>query len=456
MMPAALTSKLSGWGNCPVEECEVYRPERVSELIEIVREAHQPHLIARGLGRSYGDAALNRGSGVVQSDRLDRMLDFDPGTGILTCEAAVSLAEIIEAFLPRGFFFPVTPGTKFCTLGGAIAADVHGKNHHKSGSMSAHLIDFRLVTARGEILTCSRDQHPDLFWATIGGMGLTGAVVEARVRLRRVETAYMRVDYEKARDLDVVLERCAASDDDYDYGVAWIDCLSRGRSMGRSVLMRANHALPEDLDGAGARALRGLPRRLKPRVPFMLPNATLNLWTMSVFNEVYYRSHRSGRVIRDCDTYFYPLDAVHGWNRVYGRRGVLQYQFALPAQTSREALVEILGILTSSHRTSFLTVLKSFGAESQGLLSFPRPGFTLSLDLPHTGDDLIAQLHRFDQIVARHGGRIYLAKDVCLRPELVGEMYPRLARFREIKAKVDPEFRFSSSQARRLGIAPSR
>jgi len=446
------TRPLAGWGNFPVEECDIYRPERVSDLAELVTRAPQPTLIARGLGRSYGDASLNAGNAVVLSARLDRMLAFDPGSGVLHCEAAVSLAEIVEHFLPRGFFFPFTPGTKFITVGGAIAADVHGKNHHSNGSMSAFVLEFNLLTASGSVLRCSPEENADVFWASTGGMGLTGIILDARLQLLPVETAYMKVCYERASDLDGALDRFHESDSEYAYTVAWIDCLSRGASLGRSILMRANHALPGDLPGK----LQASPCTLRAKrpllVPFTLPGFTLNNLSMGIFNKVFYAGHPDAEKIVDSDSYFYPLDRVQHWNRVYGRRGVLQYQIALPPESSRAALVEILESLTASRRGSFLAVLKTFGPASRGLLSFPMPGHTLALDLPNTGADLIADLHRIDDIVLRSGGRVYLAKDSCMRPESFAAMYPELDRFREIKSKIDPQQRFVSSQARRLGI----
>jgi decaprenylphospho-beta-D-ribofuranose 2-oxidase len=446
------STDLAGWGRYPVEHCDVYRPERIGELAELVGHAPQSSLIPRGLGRSYGDAALNGGGGVLQSDRLDRMLAFDSATGILVCEAAVSLADILETFLPRGFFFPVTPGTKFVTVGGAIASDVHGKNHHRSGSMATSVLGFRLLTARGEILECSRQENVDAFWATLGGMGLTGFVLDARLRLERVPSAWMRVDFEKAPHLDAVLERCAASDRDYAYGVAWIDCVARGASLGRSVLMRADHAEATELPSRGRESPFQTPNRFEPSVPFVLPNATLNSLSVRVFNSLFYGLHGVGRHVVDCGRYFYPLDAVHHWSRIYGRRGMIQYQLALPPETSRRGLIEVLEELSSARRSSFLAVLKSFGPSSGGLLSFPRPGFTLALDLPYTGEDLIRTVRRMDEIVLRHGGRIYLAKDSTLGPDHFAEMYPELRQFREIKAELDPDERFASSQSRRLGI----
>ena len=449
---ASARLRIAGWGNYPVADCQVYRPERTQQVRELVRSAPHRDLIARGLGRSYGDASLNQGQGVILSHLLDRMLAFDPETGILHCESALSLADVIEHFLPRGFFFPVTPGTKFISIGGAIAADVHGKNHHSSGSMSAFILDFSIMLASGKVVLCSREENSELFWATVGGMGLTGVILDARIQLQRVETAYMNVQHERVADLDHCLERFLENDDDFAYAVAWIDCLSAGRSLGRSVLMRANHASISDLPGKLRASPYSVPSKARPGVPFTLPGITLNSLSMRAFNSVFYAAHRDSRSLVDCDSYFYPLDRVDHWNRVYGRRGVLQYQLALPPERSRTALIQILETLTAARRGSFLAVLKSFGPGSEGLLSFPMPGYTLALDLPNTGPDLVRELNALDRIVLHNGGRIYLAKDACLEPEIFEEMYPGLARFREIKHSVDPGGRFSSGLARRLGI----
>jgi len=440
---------LSGWGLHPVETCRVHRPESLEALQELVAGA-EGSLAPRGLGRSYGDAALNP-EGVVLARRLDALLEFDAEARLLRCEAGVSLAEILEVFLPRGFCFPVTPGTKHITVGGAIAADVHGKNHHRSVSTAASVEDFRLLLASGEIVRCSRVENPELFWATLGGMGLTGVVVEARLRMRPVETAYMQVDVRRARGLDDLLA-LSEGDAAYEYGVAWIDCLARGASLGRAVLLRANHALRGDLSGPPANAPFRPPAGLRPRVPFRLPSFTLNAWSVRAFNEGYYRAHHQGSRLQGYESYFYPLDRVAGWNLVYGRRGLLQYQVWLPFATAHDGLVELLEAFSDARRASFLAVLKTFGPASEGLLSFPGPGVTLSLDLPHTGADLVALLHRLDEGVARRGGRVYLAKDACLERERFVEMYPGAARFRDVKAKVDPEGRFVSSLARRLGL----
>ncbi len=447
---------MAGWGNYPVEDCSVYRPETYSDLGEIVAKAPEPDLIGRGLGRSYGDAATNLDGAVVLNQQFDRVRSFEVESGILHCQAAVSLAEIIEHFLPRGFFFPVTPGTKFISIGGAIAADVHGKNHHFNGSMSEFLLDFRLLTASGDILHCSRDDNSDVFWATIGGMGLTGLILDARIQLQPVETAFMNVEHERAPNLDVVLERFSDTDNDFGYAVAWIDCLATGPALGRSVLMRANHAQLDDLPAKYRAAPCEFREGFKVSVPFNFPSIALNPFTMGIFNSVFYASYRDEHKVIPCDSYLYTLDRVHNWNRVYGRPGVLQYQLALPPETSRSALTQILETLTESKRGSFLAVLKTFGPSSRGLLSFPMKGCTLALDLPYTGPDLIAQLRGLDEIVLRAGGRVYLAKDACMKAEVFREMYPELDRFKEIKARIDPEQRFSSSQARRLGIVAAR
>lgn len=446
---------LSGWGSFPVERCDVYRPERLEDLQALLRTAPANTLIPRGCGRSYGDSALNAAGGVVLTERFDCMLGFDPDEGVLHCEAGVTLAEILEVFVPRGFFFPVTPGTKRISVGGAIAADVHGKNHHRTGSIAGFLVDFRLLTPSGELLRCARDENADLFFATLGGMGLTGVVLDARLRLRRVESAAMRVEHRRTRDLDATLEEMLAHDERFDYVVTWIDALRRGRSMGRAVIARAEHARPDELPRARRRQPLALRLGQRLAVPFRMPNFTLNAVSMAAFNEAVYRTHPDRDFVQDLDAYFYPLDRIEHWNRMYGRRGVIQFQCLFPKATARRGLTEILSRLSSARRPSFLGVLKSFGPESGGLLSFPTPGYTLALDLPCTGSDLFATLAELEAIVLREGGRTYLAKDACLRRESFEAMYPRLGAFREIRAKVDPEGRFASSQARRLGLAPA-
>jgi decaprenylphospho-beta-D-ribofuranose 2-oxidase len=422
------------------------------DAVQIVTGAGEPSLISRGLGRSYGDAAVNGEGAVIDHLKLKRLLAFDNESGVLECEAGASFADIIEFALPRGRFPAVTPGTKFITVGGAIAADVHGKNHHHDGSFASCLDDFRLLTAAGEVVTCSREQNQQAFWATLGGMGLTGAILDARFRLRRVASAFVTVDYQRTANLDDSLAAFAESDHRYTYSVAWIDCLARGAALGRSVLMRGRHTPCEELPADLAPAPLAVRPRRHLSIPCYLPGGMLNRWSARAFNALYYQTHRDRRAIVAYDPFFYPLDAVSHWNRIYGRRGFAQYQAAFPPATSRRALVALLEAISQAGQASFLAVLKSFGPGSQGLLSFPAEGHTLSLDLPNTGWALLSLLQRLDAIVVANGGRVYLAKDPRLGRLAFDRMYPQADEFRRLKAALDPCGRFSSSMARRLGL----
>ncbi|MCS5637106.1 MAG: FAD-binding oxidoreductase [Myxococcota bacterium] len=453
--PGCIPTRLSGWGNFPVQECHVYRPGDLEEIRLILENAVQSDFISRGQGRSYGDAALNQDGGVLLPDCLDRIRHWDGESGELECEAATTLSQILEYIVPRGFFLPITPGTRHISVGGAIAADVHGKNHHRDGTISRQLLSFRLLTASGSVLTCSREENSELFWATLGGMGLTGVIIDATLKLRRVETSYMNTRTERCRDLDDALERMAAGDQSYDYAVTWIDCLARGASMGRAVLLRANPARLEDLPAKlRAKPLSAAsPRKLA--LPFSLPSGLLNSFTMRAFNAALYRAFSDGPGIVGYDRYFYPLDRIGNWNRIYGQRGVVQYQLVLPLARAREGLVEILERTVADHCGSFLAVLKSTGPANQAPLSFPMEGITLALDFPNRGPSLMKTIRKLDEIVLRHEGRLYLAKDSTLRPEDFAAMYPRLGEFQAIKARYDPEKRFSSSLARRLRIVDS-
>ena len=453
---------LSGWGNHPVRECEVARPERWADVRNLIlnadRSVREPGpgatLIARGLGRSYGDPALNPG-GVILATRLNRMLAFDPATGTLECEAGVTFAEIIDVFLPRGFFPPVTPGTKFVTIGGAIASDVHGKNHHRDGSFGSFVEELTLLIASGDCLTCSPARNSDVFWATVGGMGLTGIIRSARFRLRPVDSAYISVQTNRTADLDAALDAFEAEDERFPYSVAWIDCLAVGRSLGRTVLIRGEHAGPGELKGAERDHPLKAPRPgVNKNVPFFSPAFLLNHGTIGAFSEIYYHYNHEGRRIVPFDPFFYPLDSIRNWNRLYGRRGFVQYQAFFPRGAGRRGLIELLQRVSASGRASFLAVLKRCGKANEGLLSYLAPGHTLALDLPW-GDDIPALLASLDEILLRHGGRLYLAKDACMSGSAFAAMYPRLDEFREIKARLDPNSIFASCQARRLGIVPS-
>lgn len=441
---------LGGWGNCPVLPCAVARPDSIANLGAALTQGGQRDYIARGLGRAYGDSALNRDSGVLSSAGLNHFLEFDPQTGILECEAGVSFAEIIQHLLPRGWFLPTTPGTKFVTVGGAIAADVHGKNHHVDGSFGQFVLSLKLLTADGSVRICSPTQDSEIFWATVGGMGLTGVILSAEIQLLRVESAYYDVTYRRTGSLDQTLEQFAATDSAYRYSVAWIDCVARGAALGRSVLMLGRDVAATDLSPRLRRSPLVLPEKRTKAVPFNFPSLALNSWSVRAFNGLYYAAHGDCQKFVDYDTFFYPLDGIRHWNRIYGRRGFVQYQALFPRETSREGLVELLERITRSGRASFLAVLKSSGAAGQGMLSYLFPGHTLALDFPNTGRSLLPFLQELDAIVLRHGGRLYLAKDACMSAETFKAMYPRLPEFLAVKQRIDPEGKFMSSQARRV------
>lgn len=448
-METARHHPVSGWGRFPVQVCAHYRPEKRRLVGEILRFGKEPHFLARGLGRSYGDTALNEGGGLIEMTRLDRLLAFDEATGVLECEAGVSIEALLEVFLPRGWMVPVTPGTKFVTLGGAVANDIHGKNHHLAGSFGKHLIELTLLTPRGEVRTCSPELSPELFWASVGGIGLTGVILTLKLRLARTESAWVRVDTTRLAGIEAALELMRATDDDYTYSVAWIDCLAQGPALGRSVLMQGDPATPDDLPGRIVDPL-AVPPRLPCAVPVDLPGLVVSRPTVQLMNEVFYRSHPGGTYqLVDFESYFYPLDRIRHWNRGYGRGGFLQYQVTFPDETARAGLTIVLERLAGIGCASFLAVLKRFGAAGSGWLSYPFPGFTLALDLPHR-PGIVTFLQELEPRVLAHGGRLYLGKDAVMTPQAYRAMYPRWRQFRDLQRDLDPEGRVSSSMARRL------
>jgi len=449
-MEPRVQKKVSGWGRFPVVEAVVYRPEKRREVPAIVGGQREGTYLARGCGRSYGDASVNDGGGLIDMSRLNRMTSFDEETGLLECEAGVTLAEILETFVPRGFFPPVLPGTKFVTVGGAIANDIHGKNHHKDGTFSMFVESFELLTAGGDVITCSKEDNSDIFWATAGGIGMTGIILSARLRLRRIETAYVEVDYVRARNLEAALAVIAESDENYTYSVGWVDCLAKGASLGRAILMRANHAPVEALGANRGHPLR-VPAKRQKNVPIDFPAFVLNPLSINLFNHFYYAIHREakGRLV-DFDSYFCPLDAILNWNRMYGRRGFGQYQVTIPLERP-DGLVALLERISRSSCASFLAVLKKMGGSNPGILSYPSEGYTFTMDIPMRAD-LAPLLHALDEHVLGCGGRLYCAKDSTTRPETFAAMYPRLDELRAIKARLDPTNRFSSTMARRLRI----
>jgi decaprenylphospho-beta-D-ribofuranose 2-oxidase len=449
-MPADTVS-VTGWGRTAPTTARLVRPRTYEEAAAAVRGCGTRGGIPRGLGRAYGDAAQNAGGAVLDMTGLDRIHAIDADGGTVLCDAGVSLHRLMEVLLPLGWFVPVTPGTRFVTVGGAIGADIHGKNHHVSGSFARHVLSFELLTADGGIHTVGRGTP--LFDATAGGMGLTGVILTATVRLQPVATSLMSVDTERAADLDDLMARLAATDHNYRYSVAWIDLLARGTSMGRSVLTRGDHA---PLDALPARARRH-PLAFRPAqfpsAPAFLPEGLLGRTTVGLFNELWYRKapRARGGELQKMSTFFHPLDGVPHWNRVYGRGGFVQYQFVV-GYGQEEALRRIVKRISVRRCPSFLAVLKRFGEGDPGWLSFPMPGWTLALDIPANLPGLGPFLDELDEEVAAADGRVYLAKDARLRPELLAEMYPRLGEFRSLRRDLDPRGVFTSDLSRRLGL----
>lgn len=436
---------LSGWGRRPVVETDLRQPASLEALAADLRAGGA---VARGNGRSYGDAALGAGR-TLSMLGFDRMRSFDPATGVLTAESGVLLSDVIDALLPRGWLPAVVPGTRYVTIGGSIAADVHGKNHHRDGGFGDTVERIALLLPDGARVEASRSENAELFAATIGGMGLTGVILDASIRLRPVETGWIRRRTVAARDLASALAALDAADG-ATYSVAWIDCLARGASLGRSLVFLGEHARADEVD-PGRAALFPLPGPPRVAVPVDLPGFALNPLAMRLFNALYFRSGaRDKTPLVGVGPYFFPLDGVGNWNRMYGRRGFAQHQCVLPRETAPAALAEILAAVSARGDASFLAVLKTLG-RGGGLLSFPMPGYTLALDFPWT-DRLEAFLDRLDAIVVRAGGRLYLAKDARQSRATFEAGYPALAGFRAIRRAVDPDRRLRSHLSERLEI----
>ncbi|MEC3996564.1 FAD-binding oxidoreductase [Actinacidiphila sp. DG2A-62] len=455
---AAPTTPVTGWGRTAPTSARLLRPGSYEEAVAAVRGCGARGVVARGLGRAYGDAAQNAGGTVLDMTGLDRIHEIDAVNGLVACDAGVSLHRLMQVLLPLGWFVPVTPGTRYVTVGGAIGADIHGKNHHVSGSFSRHVTALELLTGDGETRLVTPEDDPELFRATAGGMGLTGVILAATIRLLPVATSLMTVDTERAADLDDLMDRLTATDHRYRYSVAWIDLLARGAATGRAVLTRGDHAPLEALPaaGRGARARRDplafRPLRL-PAAPRHLPGGLLGRTSVGLFNELWFRKaprERRGQ-LQKLTSFFHPLDGLPEWNRIYGPGGFVQYQFAV-GYGEQEAVRRIVGRLSAHRCPSFLAVLKRFGEGDPGWLSFPVPGWTLALDIPAALPGLDALLDELDEEVAAAGGRVYLAKDSRLRPELVRAMYPRLDDFRELRARYDPRGVLTSDLARRLAL----
>ena len=447
--------ELHGWGRAAGTRAHLSAIDSVADAVSALREAGDRGVVARGLGRSYGDAAQNAGGTALDLTKLDRIVNVDgesdPPT--VTAQAGVSLDALMRALLPFGLWVPVLPGTRQVTIGGAIAADVHGKNHHTEGSFGNHVRRLDLLTADGSIQTLTPDDDdPDLFWATVGGMGLTGVVVSATLAAQRTESAYFLVDTERCSDLDDLMSRMTARDEDYTYSVAWFDAVTKGKHLGRAVLTRGNKARRQDLSPKLRRDPLAFTAPSYGSLPEVFPNRMVNLATAKAFSAAWYRKapkHRVGE-LQNITRFFHPLDIVAEWNRVYGPNGFLQYQFVVPF-TEAETFRTCVQLIVGSGHLSCVNVLKRFGPGNRAPLSFPMPGWTLTVDLP-IEEGLERLCNQLDEQVVAAGGRVYLAKDSRLGAATFRQMYPRLEDFLRVRRSVDPNHMFTSDLARRLQI----
>jgi len=437
---------LVGWGRTCPSVAQLVGADHAAGLI-----GSGGTVLARGLGRSYGDAAQAAGGSVVDATTLPRVFDLHQEDATLRVDAGMSLEDVLRRIIPLGFFVPVTPGTARVTIGGAIASDVHGKNHHRDGSFAGHVIELTLLTGTGQRRLRPDDDTAPFFWATTGGMGLTGVITEATISLQRIETGMVASDTTREPDLDAVMQRLVDVDQISSYSVAWVDGLAKGRSFGRGVVNSGDHARLSEIDPDQ----RSAATRYDPKVVSIPPLAYPQppRIAMKAFNELWYRASRPGRRIETVTSFFHPLDALANWNLVYGNRGFLQWQFAVP-DGNESLIAESLEKLAATAGTRpTLIVLKRFGAAGQGHLSFPIPGWTLAVDLPVNGTELRHTLNELDAKVVAAGGRLYLAKDSRVSADLIPQMYPRLDEWRGLRNQLDSTGRFSSDLSRRLRLA---
>ncbi|HXS35431.1 MAG TPA: FAD-binding oxidoreductase [Flavipsychrobacter sp.] len=443
-----MRKKIANWGNYPAIESEEVQFTSISELKNIVTS--NATAIARGNGRCYGDASLSSNV-TISTLKFDKVLDFDTKEGIFECQAGVMLDQILEIIVPEGWFLPVTPGTKFITVGGAVASDVHGKNHHIDGAFSKHVIELKIMLSTGEVVTCNKEQNTDLLEATCGGMGLTGVIISVRFQLKKIETAYIKQTKIKVTHLEELLDLFEANEH-FTYSVAWIDCLKKGNGFGRSVLLMGEHALEEELtEKQMAKGPLKIPKRKSFSFPVNLPSWILNNFTVRLFNFLYYNKNlkKESNSIISYEQFFYPLDSILHWNRGYGKKGFVQYQFVVPLE-NKEGLISILNKINEKGWGSFLAVLKIFGKQTD-LISFPIQGYTLALDFP-VRKNLFEFLHELDQIVLQHGGRIYLSKDARMKSNIFWKGYSNSEEFVSVVKKYNPLTKFQSIQSTRLSI----
>ena len=431
--------EISGWGRYPWIDASIAVPPDLASCQSVLKRSGQ--LITRGLGRSYGDSSLS--AQVLSTERLQFLKSFNSLTGELVCQAGISLFEILNTFVPQGWFLPVTPGTRYVTVGGAIAADVHGKNHHIDGTFCEHVNWVELLLGNGEVLLISPDSHSELFFATCGGMGLTGIILSASINLRPIKSSQIVETTTKAPNLETVLDGFEQNVQN-TYSVAWIDCLAKGKDLGRSLLMLGEHAKQGVLSVSKKKTLR---------IPMNAPEALLNPLSIKLFNQLYYAKASTSNKTREIgfETYFYPLDQIRDWNRLYGKSGFLQYQFVIPLAAGRAGLRAILECIAHSGRGSFLAGLKTFGKQNQNYLSFPIEGYTLALDFK-VDENVFPLLNRLDAMVLALGGRLYLAKDARMNESTFKGSYSKWEQFQGVRSKYHARGKFSSIQSKRLGL----
>lgn len=435
------TQTLESWGRYPkTTHKRIFHQLWKSDPLPF-SNSEEP-LLPYGLGRSYGDSCLNQDGNLIVTTAMNRLIHFDTETGLLTCESGTTLEDILNFSIPRGWFLPVTPGTKFVTVGGAIANDVHGKNHHRDGNFGNHILQFELARSDGSKHLCSPTQNTDFYQATIGGLGLTGLILSATIQLKKIPSPWIEMESIRYQNIHEFFELAQESDEGFLYTVAWIDGLAQGKSLGRGLFLRGNHAYTKDP--------LPTPKR-KLTVPFNAPNFALNHYTIKLFNEVYYNKQKEDRVKKlvTPDSFFYPLDAIHHWNRIYGNRGFFQYQCVIPEKVARDGMHEVLEKISESGEGSFLAVLKKFGnVASPGMLSFPIQGATLALDFSNKGKKTLQLMEDLDTIVKKHGGRVYPAKDARMSASSFQTYFPQ---WKEFSKHIDPKF--SSSFWRRVTVA---
>ena len=430
---------ISGWGRGQWIDAQIFSVNQASLMLQ---QGSTLAFISRGLGRSYGDSSLGKNV-IISTEAESQLLGFDEGTGILWCEGGVSIKQILRIFIPKGWFLPVTPGTQYVTVGGAIASDVHGKNHHNDGSFSNHIIEMEMLLGDGNVVSVSRVLNGDLFYATCGGMGLTGIVLSAKLQLKRINSTWIDQKKIATKNLRTTFDSFDSLNGE-EYVVEWLDSTANGSKLGRSILMSGNHKDTGGFQQDRERLLQS---------PERVPNWILNNWNLKIFNQLYYKKQSA---YSPCNTigikkYFYPLDSIENWNRLYGKNGFLQYQFVVPIEVGYEAISFILRKINAAGYASFLTVLKKFGIKNKNLLSFPTEGYTLALDFK-IDIGLLKLLNDIDAMVCDYGGKIYLAKDSRMSQQTFRMGYKDWEKFEEVRVKYKAVGCFASLQSKRLGL----